>query len=64
MKFVKLTRKSDHSAVYVNANQIVSVYPYFGRDTTVVAFPGNDDCYEEVLESPESIMNLLKAEVM
>ena len=60
MEMLRLTRNSDGSLVLVNPLQIKAVYGYFGKDTTVVDYSGNDDGYIEVKESVEAIDNLLK----
>ena len=62
MKWIVVTRISDGEKIYVNANRICAIYrKYNSENATIIDF-GEDFDYLEVLESPESIMNLIKAE--
>ena len=56
-QLIILTRVSDREKVYVNPEQICSVYKRCGHDTTIVKFNG-ENCYENVLEDPMSVANM------
>lgn len=64
MKWIALTKFTDGGKAYVNANQIFAVYrKYRDENVTIIDSVGDSENYLEVLESPESIMNLIKGEV-
>jgi hypothetical protein len=64
MKWITLTRFTARDKAYVNVSQICAVYrKYNDKNVTIIDFVGADEKYLEVLESPESIMNLIKGEV-
>lgn len=47
--------------MYVNPEQICAVYPYYKReDKTVIQFAGAEENYLEVLESADSIANMME----
>ena len=61
MKFIILTRPNDGEKVYCNVDNISTFYRNYGdKNKTVVQFVRGEDCYINVLESPESIINLIK----
>ena len=58
MKFITLTRpKEDGEKIYVNPNNICAFCK--NKDRTIISFVGNENCYINVLESPEAIANLI-----
>ena len=61
MKLIKLTRPIDGEKVYCNVDNISNFYRnYCDRDRTIVQFVGGEDCYLNVLESPETIARLIE----
>ena len=61
MKFIILTRPKDGEKIYCNVDNISTFYRNYGdKNKTVVQFVGGEDCYLNVLESPEAIANLIE----
>lgn len=59
MTLIVVTRH-DGKKVYVNPEQVCAVYPYYKQeDKTVIQFSGTEENYLEVLESAESIANMI-----
>ena len=56
MELIKLTRSATGGEIYVNPNWIVDIFS--DEDSTLIALPMKDT-YIPVLESPESIANLI-----
>ena len=55
--FIKLTRTSDKTPVWISVNHISAVYQYYGKETTVVDYDsGGEDGFAEVLESVDEVM--------
>lgn len=64
MKWIVATRSADGEKIYVNVSQICAVSRrYNDKNVTIIGLAGDCEDYLEVLESPESIMNLIKGEV-
>lgn len=60
MRLIVVTREADGKKIYVNPEQVCAVYPYFKQeDKTVIQFSGEEKNYLEVLESAESIANMI-----
>lgn len=60
MRLIFVTRHADGKKIYVNPENICAVYPYFKQeDKTVIQFSGEEQNYLEVLESAESIANMI-----
>lgn len=60
MRLIFVTRYADGKKMYVNPENICAVYPYFKQeDKTVIQFSGEEQNYLEVLESAESIANMI-----
>ena len=61
MRFITLTRPEDGEKIYCNVDNISHFYRnYSDRDRTIVQLVGGEDCYLNVLESPEAIANLIE----
>lgn len=59
--FIKLTRTSDKTPVWINVNHIVAVYTYYKKGTTVVDYGSMDkDGFFEVAESVEEVINEMR----
>ena len=56
MKFIKLTRASDKAPVWLSVNHISAVYQYYGKETTVVDYGGDDERFAEVTETVDEVM--------
>ncbi len=56
MRLIKLTRSATGQEIYVNINWIVDIFS--DEDSTLIALPMKDT-YIPVLESPESIANMI-----
>ena len=60
MRLIVVTRHADGKKMYVNPENICAVYPYYKHeDKTVIQFSGAEENYLEVLESAESIANMI-----
>ncbi len=57
MRLIVVTRHADGKKIYVNPEQVCAVYPYFNK--TVIQFSGEEINYLGVLESAESIANMI-----
>lgn len=65
MKWIVATKIAGGGKTYVNASQICAVYrKYNNKNVTIIDFVGDCENYLEVLESPETIINLIKREVI
>ena len=60
MRLIIVTRKIDGAKIYVNPEQVCAVYPYYKKDSTVIQFAGAEENYLEVLESVDSIANMIE----
>ena len=61
MRLIVVTREADGQKIYVNPEQVCAVYPYYKQDDkTVVQFAGAEGNYLEVLESVESVANMIE----
>ena len=60
MKFVKLTRASDRTPVWISVNHISAVYQYYQKNTTVVDYGGDDGQFAEVIESVDLVMAIIR----
>ena len=60
MKLIILTRPKSGEKVYCNVDNISNFYRNYDRDRTIVQFVGGEDCYLNVLESPEAIAKLIE----
>lgn len=59
--FIKLTRASDKTPVWISVNHIVAVYTYYKKGTTVVDYGSIDkDGFFEVAESVDEVMEVIK----
>ncbi len=64
MKWIIATKIAGGEKTYINASQICAVYrKYNNKNITIIDFVGDYENYLEVLESPETIINLIKREV-
>lgn len=61
MRFIIVTRAIDGAKMYINPENVCAVYPFYKRDTTVIQFAGAEENYLEVLESAESIANMMES---
>lgn len=60
MRLIVVTRHADGKKIYVNPELVCAVYPYYKReDKTVIQLSGAEENYLEVLESAESIANMI-----
>lgn len=60
MRLIVVTREADGKKIYVNPEQVCAVYPYYKQeDKTVIQFSGAEENYLEVLESADSIANMI-----
>ena len=60
MKLIIVTRNIDGKKMYVNADMISAVYPYYKKDTSIIQFAGSEENYVEVKESVETIANMME----
>ena len=60
MQFIILTRISNGKAVYVNPKQIICFMSITDNTGTLIQFCGDEENYIQVLESPETIVELCK----
>lgn len=61
MKLIILTRPKDGEKIYCNVDNISVFYRnYANKEQTIVQFVGGENCYLNVLESPEAIANLIE----
>ena len=60
MRLIIVTRAIDGVKIYVNPEKVCAVYPYYKRDSTVIQFAGAEENYLEVLESADSIANMME----
>ena len=58
MRFITLTKK-DGEKIYCNADNISVIYGNNIKGLTIVQFVGGENCYMNVLESPETIASLI-----
>lgn len=59
--FIRLTRASDKTPVWISVNHIVAVYTYYKKGTTVVDYGSMDeDGFFEVAESVDQVMEIIK----
>lgn len=61
MRLIIVTRAIDGAKMYINPENVCAVYPFYKRDTTVIQFAGAEENYLEVLESAESIANMMES---
>ncbi len=60
MRLIVVTREADGKKIYVNPEQVCAVYPHYKLGVkTVIQFSGAEENYLEVLESAESIANMI-----
>lgn len=60
MRLIVVTREADGKKIYANPEQVCAVYPYYKQeDITVIQFCGEEENHLEVLESVESIANMI-----
>ena len=58
--FIKLTRTSDKTPVWLSVNHISAVYQYYGKETTVVVYGSiGENGFEEVIESTDEVMKAI-----
>lgn len=61
MKLIIVTRQSDGTKVYVNPEQICAVFKHYRfPDTTVILFPGSDENYVHIVESVDTVANMIE----
>lgn len=60
MRLITLTRKSDGTKMYVNPENVCAVYQYYKKESTVIQFAGAEENFLEVLESVDSVAELLE----
>lgn len=60
MRLIIVTRQIDGAKMYVNPEKICAVYPYYKKDSTVIQFAGAEENYLEVLESVDSVANMME----
>lgn len=60
MRLTIATRAIDGAKVYVNPEKVCAVYPYYKRDTTVIQLAGAEENYLVVVESADSIANMME----
>lgn len=59
MSFICLTRDSDGEKVYINANLITAVYPYYGKENVAVVSLAGDCEGLDVKESVDDVIRLI-----
>lgn len=60
MRLISVTRKNDGSKVFVNAEQVCAIYPYYGKEgVTVIQFAENNN-YVLATESPNDIADMMQ----
>ena len=60
-KLILVTRKSDNKKMYVNTANICVVRPHPWDETaTIIQFSGSDENYIEVLESSDTVANMME----
>ena len=60
MRLIIVTRSIDRAKMYVNPEKVCAVYQYFKKDTTIIQFAGAEENYLEVLESADSVANMME----
>ena len=61
MRLIIVTRAYDGAKVYVNPEKVCAVYPYYTKSSsTVIQFEGAVENYLEVVESVDSIANMME----
>lgn len=60
-KLFLVTRKIDGKKMYVNTANVCVVCPcYLDETTTIIQFSGSDENYIEVLESSDTVANMME----
>ena len=61
MKLIVVTRDVDGEKMYVNADMVCAVYPYYKKENlSVIQFAGAEENYVTVTESVETIANMME----
>ena len=60
MRLIIVTREIDGVKMYVNPEKVCAVYQHYKKDSTVIQFAGAEENYLEVLESADSVANMME----
>ena len=60
MRLIIVTRVIDGAKMYVNPENVCAVYQYYKKDTTIIQFVGAEENYLKVLESADSVANMME----
>ena len=60
MRLIIVTRSIDRAKMYVNPENVCAVYQHYKKDTTIIQFAGAEENYLEVLESVDSVANMME----
>lgn len=64
MKLIVVTRNGDGKKMYVNADMVCAVYPYYKKENlSVIQFSGAEENYLVATESVEIIVDMMKRRI-
>lgn len=64
MKLITVTREIDGTKVYVNPDYVCAVFQHYHfPNTTVIQFPGNVENDMHVIESVDTVANMIEKRI-